>query len=271
MISFPNAKINLGLYITGKRPDGFHNIESIFLPVALSDALEVIPAPAGTATLEVSGIPVEASMQDNICMKAFALLRDKIGDRGMSAYLFKHIPTGAGLGGGSSDGAIMLKLLDEVYALNLSPADLESLAARLGSDCPFFLKNQACFVTGRGEEITPIHMDLKDKYVVIVNPGIHVSTVQAYGLVTPKPAGFDLRKISTLPLEQWHSEISNDFEEPVARLHPVVDSIKQKLYDEGAVYASMSGSGSSLFGIFNSQANLEAKFPEQYYWEGRFL
>lgn len=269
MIAFPNCKINLGLFVTEKRGDGFHNIQSIFVPIPLCDVLEVITAEEGVMQFETSGIALDGEVDDNICVKAYRLLQRDFNLAGIKSHLLKNIPTGAGLGGGSSDGAIMLKLLNDVFALQLSNKDLKNYAAQLGSDCSFFIDSKTAFVGGRGELVKDLTVDLSSKTIVIVHPNIHVSTRKAYSRIVPKKAPIDLTSINTIPFEDWRAQITNDFEAPIFHLYPEIAELKNKLYDAGAFYASMSGSGSALYGIFHHEVeNLQSWFPGCFYWKG---
>lgn len=249
MIVFPNCKINLGLHITNKRPDGFHDLETVFYPLPVCDALEAITHRelqfAGT------GIAVPGNVTDNLCLKAFHLLqRDFPQVQPLSIHLHKHIPIGAGLGGGSSDAAFMLQLINQKFQLGLTEAALVDYAAQLGSDCPFFIVNKPCFATGRGEIMTPVTLDLSGYSFVLVHPGIHVNTGWAFQQLTPKTPVYVLKDIIQSPVSEWKNKLVNDFEEPVFAAHPALAKIKEQLYTAGAVYATMSGSGSALLGIF---------------------
>jgi 4-diphosphocytidyl-2-C-methyl-D-erythritol kinase len=250
MICFPNAKINLGLHIVSKRPDGYHNIETIFYPIPLHDALEVVPAETNETTFSQTGIPVDGNPDDNLVMKAYRLLKKDFDLSGMAIYLRKQIPFGAGLGGGSADAAFMLKLLNDFAGLGLSVKQLEEYAGQLGADCPFFIQNSPVFAEGVGNIFTPVTVSLKGYHLVLVKPDIHVSTKEAYAGVTPRQPAFRLTEIARLPIEEWKNHIVNDFEEGIFARYPAIGAIKQDLYKQGAVYASMSGSGSSVFGIF---------------------
>lgn len=264
MIAFANAKINLGLYVTEKRTDGFHNIESIFLPISIADALEFIPSQNAGIDFQIVGIDVEGNPSENLCVKAYNLLHNDFELPGIKCCLLKNIPIGAGLGGGSSDGVQMIKMLNEHFELNLSKETLLFYAEKLGSDCPFFIRNEPAHVTGRGEIMKPINIDMRDAHVVLIYPEIHISTATAFGHITPKTVDFDLTKINELKREDWQKTIRNDFEEPMMKLHPVLGDIKNKLIEKGAFYASMSGSGSAVYGLFESDKNLERMFPDFY-------
>ncbi len=251
MLSFPDCKINLGLYVTNRRADGYHDIETVFYPVAMHDALEVVPA-KGETTLTISGMEIAGDIYSNLVWKAYQLMKQDFGDRipAVDIYLNKTLPMGAGLGGGSSDGAYMLRLLNDYCKLGLTKETLAAYALQLGSDCPFFIYDTPQFATGRGEQLQPIELNLSAYSLQLICPKVHVSTAKAFGMMTPKSASFDLRKLSTLNIQEWKNNISNDFEGPVFKEHPQLAGIKQQLYNHGAIYASMSGSGSALYGIF---------------------
>ena len=258
MICFPNCKINLGLYVTRKRDDGYHDIETVFYPLVrnslseggLNDILEVVPAE--NTALHMSGLSVAGNSADNLVWKALHLLLYRYPDRvpPLDIYLHKIIPMGAGLGGGSADGAFMLRLLNDYCEVGLSDDELTTMALQLGSDCPFFIRNKPCFATGRGEQMTEISLGLSDYSIQLICPQLHVSTGAAFGMLTPAPPAFDLRQLGSLPLSDWKNYIRNDFELPVFSRHPVLAGIKEQLYQQGAVYAAMSGSGSAIYGIF---------------------
>lgn len=269
MIAFPNCKINLGLNIIRKRSDGFHDLETVFYPIAVKDALEIIPAQQpqnNNITFSSSGLLVDGNINDNICIKAYnLLLKDYPSIAPIQMHLHKNIPMGAGLGGGSADGAFTLIMLNEQFRLNLSNQQLAVYALQLGSDCPFFIYNTACFASSRGEEITPIHLDLSNYSFVIVNPGIHVNTGWAFQQIQPTLPQKSIQKIIQQPIETWKTELINDFEEPVSKAHPEIAKIKVELYSKGALYASMSGSGSTFFGIFPQQKKINLQFPTHYW------
>lgn len=249
MILFPNCKINLGLHIIRKREDGFHDLETIFYPLPVTDALEVISSQQ--VHFAGSGIAVPGEATDNLCLRAYQLLRqDYPALPPVNIHLHKNIPIGAGLGGGSADAAFMLRLLNSKYQLNLDEAALIRYAAQLGSDCAFFIPNKPCFATGRGEVMTGIDLDLSTYSFLLVHPGIHVNTGWAFKQLTPQLPAVSLQTAILEPVEHWRKIISNDFEAPVFAQHPAIGEIKEKMYDHGAIYASMSGSGSAVFGIF---------------------
>ena len=255
MITYPNAKINLGLNITEKRPDGYHNLETIFYPIPLQDALEVTKiTDADEYSLKISGITIEGNPDDNLIIKAYRLLkRDYPNMSPVDIHMYKHIPTGAGLGGGSADAAFMIKLLNEKFKLNIGIDKMEEYAARLGADCAFFIQNKPVFATGIGNVFEPIELSLKGYYLVLVKPDIFVSTKEAFSQIRPRKPQHSLKEIIKQPMETWKNSMVNDFEESVFPHHPEIAAIKDKLYDMGAIYASMSGSGSSVFGIFKEQ------------------
>ena len=249
MVSFPNCKINLGLRILRKREDGYHDLETIFYPLPVRDVLETVRA--NELRFYPTGLHIPGDPSQNLAAKAFHLLKGDFPQLPFVAiHLHKNIPIGGGLGGGSSDGAFMLQLLNSQFQLGLTPDQLMTYAARLGSDCPFFLLNKPCLANGRGERLEPLALDLSSYSFLIVHPGIHISTARAFSLCTPSAAGPSLKDSITRPVTTWADTLVNDFEEPVFREHPVLRTIKQQLYDRSAIYASLTGSGSSLFGIF---------------------
>jgi 4-diphosphocytidyl-2-C-methyl-D-erythritol kinase len=253
MLLFPPCKINLGLFVTGKRPDGYHNLETVFYPVhSVRDALEAVPATGSEGSLTITGLAVAGEKESNLVWKAYQLMRRNYPDQipPLEWHLHKTIPMGAGLGGGSSDGAYALRMMNAMFPLGLSDETLIAFALALGSDCPFFIRDAPQFGTGRGEILESIQLDMLDYDIRIERPDIHVSTAAAFGLLTPRPAPFNLRTLASLPVEEWRENIGNDFEKPVFALHPQLRGLKEKLYADGAAYAQMSGSGSAVFGIF---------------------
>jgi len=260
MLFFPNCKINLGLRILRRRTDGYHDLETIFYPLPLRDALESIrlqpeePAPdhlEDEPRFTSYGHPIPGDPNNNLCLKAWRLLKIDYPDLPPThIHLFKNIPIGAGLGGGSADGAWTLKALDTQFHLGLDQERLLRYAAQLGSDCPFFILNTPSLGGGRGEQLTPVNLDLSDYTFVLVDPGIHISTAQAFSLCTPAENPIPLTTIITRPINTWRNLLINDFEQPVFQLHPELEEIKPTLYAHGALYASLTGSGSSFFGIF---------------------
>ena len=267
MIVFPNSKINLGLHITRKRSDGFHDLETVFYPLSFTDVLEIIESPApNDISFTASGIPVAGDPENNLCVKAYRLLKkDYPGLPPILMHLHKVIPMGAGLGGGSADGAYALKLLNDKFQLGLSTDQLMKYALQLGSDCPFFITGKPCFATGRGEILASLSIDLSYYTFVLVNPGIHVNTAHAFSQITPALPGKSIKAIIQQPVTTWKDELKNDFEEVVAKQHPEISQIKEELYAKGAVYASMSGSGSTVYGIFEKGKELKWSFTTDYF------
>lgn len=252
MITFPNAKINLGLNITEKRPDGYHNLETIFYPIPLEDALEACPRKEGLGSysLSQSGLSIEGDAENNLVVKAYKLLDETYHLPPVDIYLHKHIPSGAGLGGGSADAAFMLKLLNRMYRLNLTDDQLEAYAARLGADCAFFVRNQPTYAEGIGNIFSPVELSLAGWQLLLVKPNIFVSTRDAFARIRPRHPERNLRDLISQPVESWKDYMINDFEESVFPQFPAIGDIKTELYRLGAVYASMSGSGSSVYGLF---------------------
>ncbi len=275
MLFFPNAKINIGLNITRKRPDGYHDIETIFCPVSLSDVLEFVvapDAPSGNVIYTASGIPVDGNSENNLCVKAYHLLAQKFNLPALQVHLHKIIPMGAGLGGGSSDGAFMLKMLNENFKLGLSEEQLCDYASKLGSDCAFFIKNRPLFGYERGNRFRELPVFPSYMHIVLVNPGIHVGTAEAYAGVSPAKPIHSVEDLIQRPVEEWKDQLVNDFEKSVFRKHHSIGVIKDKLYDTGAVYASMTGSGSTVYGLYKETApDLEAVFPDCFVWKGKVL
>jgi 4-diphosphocytidyl-2-C-methyl-D-erythritol kinase len=306
MLSFPNCKINLGLQILNKREDGYHNLATVFYPLPLKDALEVVRRDDGRWTTDDSktlsdlpseaiakagvegsagviersrendvifsstGLEIAGDQANNLCVKAYHLLKKDFPSLPpVLMHLHKAIPMGAGLGGGSADGAFALKLLNEKFQLNLTNKQLIAYALQLGSDCPFFILNKPCYATGRGELLEPVELDLSAYKFAVVNPGIHVNTGWAFGQLNLSGRSADseqrpdLKQIIQQPISTWKEQLINDFEEPVCKAHPEIAAIKQQLYDAGAVYACMTGSGSTVFGIFEKEPEL--KFDESHF------
>lgn len=258
MIVFPNIKINLGLSITEKRPDGYHNLETVFYPVALEDALEIrtLPEAEKKITLHQYGMEIAGNPEDNLVAKAYSLLDKEFHLHPVEIHLYKHIPSGAGLGGGSSDAAFMLKLLNEQFHLNLSEERLEIYAATLGADCAFFIKNKPVYAEGIGNIFSPIELSLSGYQIMIVKPDVFVSTREAFANIHPHHPEHPVKEVIRRPVAEWKDTLINDFEASVFPQHPVIGEIKQELYNQGAIYASMSGSGSSVFGLFDPSASL---------------
>jgi 4-diphosphocytidyl-2-C-methyl-D-erythritol kinase len=268
VIVFPNCKINLGLNILNKREDGFHNLETVFYPVAFRDALEIITNQDISHDIEFTGtgLAVDGKPEDNLCVKAYRLLKKDFPELpSIKVHLHKALPMGAGLGGGSADAAFMLKMLNEKYRLNLSTSQLISYSLHLGSDCPFFIINKPCFATGRGEILEEIAVDLSAYKIVLVNPGIHINTGWAFSNITPALPERSINEIIQQPINTWQEELKNDFEAPVFTANPAIKNIKETLYAQGAIYAAMSGSGSTVFGIFNTPVNTNAFKNNNYF------
>ena len=258
MLTFPNAKINLGLNITEKRPDGYHNLETVFYPVPVEDALEIIPlpdAPRGTCTLHLAGQEIAGTLEDNLVARAYRMLDADFGLPAVDIHLLKHIPSGAGLGGGSSDAAFMLKMLNEQFGLGLTEDNLEAYATRLGADCAFFVRNRPTFAEDIGNIFSPLpSFSLSGYRLLLVKPDVFVSTRDAFARIKPRRADASPKEIVRLPVEKWRGRLVNDFEESVFPQFPLIGETKDEMYRLGAVYASMSGSGSSVFGLFKNEA-----------------
>nr|WP_294811929.1 4-(cytidine 5'-diphospho)-2-C-methyl-D-erythritol kinase [Prevotella sp.] len=269
MITFPCAKINLGLNIVSKRPDGYHNLETVFYPIPLTDALEIkymdekFPSES-PCDLKITGNDIDCNEEDNLVIKAYQLLAADFQLSRVHAHLVKRIPTQAGLGGGSSDAAYMIRLLDERFRLNIGIPEMERYAAKLGADCAFFITADPSYAEGIGDVLMPADVPgagLGGYYLAVVKPSVAVSTRDAYAAIVPKTPAKCCRDIVRQPIETWKDELVNDFEAPIFAMHPELAAIKQSLYDAGAVYAAMSGSGSALFGIFREQpTGLEKEF-----------
>lgn len=269
MITFPCAKINLGLNIVSKRPDGYHNLETVFYPIPLTDALEIkymdekFPSES-PCDLKITGNDIDCNEEDNLVIKAYQLLAADFQLPRVHAHLVKRIPTQAGLGGGSSDAAYMIRLLDERFRLNIGIPEMERYAAKLGADCAFFITADPSYAEGIGDVLMPVDVPgagLGGYYLAVVKPSVAVSTRDAYAAIVPKTPAKCCRDIVRQPIETWKDELVNDFEAPIFAIHPELAAIKQSLYDAGAVYAAMSGSGSALFGIFREQpTGLEKEF-----------
>jgi 4-diphosphocytidyl-2-C-methyl-D-erythritol kinase len=274
MLFFPNAKINLGLNILRKRSDGYHDIETVFSPVAFSDVLEFVPdnteAP-GTCHLTTSGLAVDGAPETNLIVKAYRMLERDFPLPAIRVHLHKIIPPGAGLGGGSSDGAFMLKHLNTAFSLGLTDTQLMEYAAALGSDCAFFILNRPVFGYERGNRFRELELP-GDLEAVLVNPGIHVSTAWAYGAIVPAMPSVPLEEVIRMPVAEWKNILHNDFEAPVVAKHPEIGRIREALYAHGAVYAAMSGSGSTVFGLFHKKApDLQPHFPGCFCWSGPLM
>ena len=280
MLTFPNAKINLGLNIVEKRSDGFHNIESVFYPIGWCDALEIIKTT--NFSFSNTGLPIPGNLKNNLIIKAFDLLGELItlqneksakiknNKSQIAIHLHKVLPMGAGIGGGSSDGAFALKMLNEIFELELNTKQLQDFASQLGSDCPFFIENSPKFCFEKGDKFEDIELSLKGKNMLLINPQIHISTVEAYSGVSPKKPEISILEIIKSPIIEWKGILKNDFEIKIIENHPKIGQIKSLLYDLGASYASMTGSGSTVFGIFNQEVeHVEKHFKDCICWQGK--
>ncbi len=269
MVSFPNCKINLGLHITGKRTDGFHNLETVFYPIDIKDAIEIIPTTSDKDILFTSsGKIVTVKEEDNLCVKAYKILKkDYPQIDNVKMHLHKNIPMGAGLGGGSANASAVLVLLNDLFALNITTEKLIEYALQLGSDCPFFILNKPSFASSRGEVLQPAQIDISAYKIMIVNPGIHVNTGNAFAALNPSDfstAG-QLENIVTRNIHSWKEGLKNDFEKSVFKQYPQIEKIKNTMYANGAIYSAMSGTGSTVFGIFENEKSDVINFPANYF------
>ncbi len=274
MYTLPNAKINIGLRVTQRRSDGYHNLQTVFYPIPLTDALEIEPLKASLDKpyeFLTSGIAIPGNPDDNLVVKVFLSLQREFDLPPVSIHLAKHIPMGAGLGGGSSDAASMMRMLNEHFDLGLTDREMEQRLASFGADCPFFVRNKPVYAQGIGNEFSSIRLSLKGHFILLVKPSTHVSTAEAYGGVVPQMPQTDLGEmIENTPIRLWRSCIVNDFEKTVFQHHPQLAAIKQTLYDMGAVYAAMSGSGSAMYGIFSRPIENAVKiFPDCFIFANR--
>lgn len=267
MVTFPNAKINIGLYITEKRADGFHNLESCFYPVGWCDILEILPAE--TLSFKSTGLDIPGNPESNLCLKAYHLLKQDFDVSPVSIHLHKVVPIGAGMGGGSADCAFTIKTLNEFFALHLSVEQMENYARKLGSDCAFFIQNRPQYCFGKGDEFANIAIDLAGKYIVLVNPNIHISTAEAYSGVKPQKSNIDLQEVLQKPVNEWKDLVKNDFEKHLLPKYPIIENIKNQLYELGATYASMTGSGSTVFGVFDEEIETKIHFEKYSIWQGK--
>lgn len=274
MICFPNAKINIGLNIIEKRSDGFHNIESVMYPLKgiMYEALEIIPSNSKEKEVELisSGIPIPGNPENNLCIKAYDLIKKEYPVAPVKIHLHKAIPIGAGLGGGSADAAFFIRLLNDAFELGISWGEMHHYARQLGSDCSFFISNKPVFAEGKGDQIESLDFSLSGYHIALVYPNIHINTAKAYEGIHPKKSMRSLENdILNLPVEQWREYIHNDFEDSIFLQYPEIKKIKEKLYSTGAVYASLSGSGSALYGLFKKEMKIGKHFPEYAVWEGK--
>ena len=266
MVVFPNCKINLGLNILRKREDGYHDLETVFLPVALRDALEIVHS-SNKTRIAITGIAA-GNPDSNLCLKAYSLLKKDYPQLPeINIHLHKAIPVGAGLGGGSADAAFMLQLISRTFYLNIPQDKMFGYASQLGSDCSFFLLNKPCLATSRGEVLEPINTPLLKYKIVLINPGIHISTAEAFKKITPTVPPKKIKNIIQQPIETWKEELCNDFETYVFERYPLIKTIKEDLYNTGAVYAAMSGSGSTIFGLFKNDAIVNYNAVPGFYYK----
>lgn len=267
MIDFPPVKINLGLSVIYRRPDGYHHLESVFYPVPWCDVLEVIAMGNQAFAFSSTGLTIPGPSEKNLCYKAWALLKQDFQLPPIQAHLHKILPMGAGLGGGSSDGATMLKLINESASLNLDADQLEAYAAQLGSDCPFFIQSKPRYVSGRGEVLQEINLSIEGMHILIVMPPVSVGTAEAYSWISPAEPAHRVMDVIVEAPETWRGRLVNDFEKPVSDRHPVISQIRDNLYQMGAVYAAMSGSGASVFGLFRQEPDTTL-FSSFTHWKG---
>ena len=275
MITFPVAKINLGLNVVEKRADGYHNLQTVFYPVPIMDALEIVPMSDGFPSdvdcdLKVTNITIEGDEQRNLVVRAYHLLKADFPELPrVHAHLWKGIPTQAGMGGGSSDCGYMIRLLNETFDMGLSSEQMQQYAARLGADCAFFIESRACYAEGIGELLQPIDLDLSGWHIGVVRPDIPVPTKEAFSRIHPHYPALNCRDVVKQPVETWRDRLTNDFEESVFALHPEIGAVKEQLYKMGASYAAMSGSGSALFGLFKDEPDaLRQTFPDMFTFSG---
>jgi len=264
MVVFPNCKINIGLNIINRRADGFHDIESVFYPVGWNDILEIIPSDKEEFTFE--GIKIDCPLNDNLCYKAYQLLKDDYKIPAIKLFLYKNIPSGAGLGGGSSNAAFTLLAVNNLFSLGPKDEKLLQVASLLGSDCSFFINNKPVYATGKGNVFEDITINLKGYYLLIVKPVLNISTAEAYSLISPQTPQTSLIESIKLPVSEWKLQIKNDFETPLFHVYPELKNIKDKLYSLGAVYSSMSGSGSAIYGLYDSMIDYRKEFPGMNCW-----
>ncbi len=269
MLAFPNAKINLGLNVTGIRPDGFHDIETVIFPVAFRDILEIVPSGERQPEFRHSGLDIPGKLDDNLCLRAYHLIQSGFQIPPVRMHLHKVIPPGAGVGGGSSDAAFAIKVLNDLFSLEMTPLQMMDYAGKLGSDCPFFIGNKPVFASGRGDQFEPFNLKMEGYTIVIIIPPVQVSTAVAYEQVVVKKPVESLRTILKASPGEWKTRLVNDFEGSVFKRYPGILGIKEKLYSGGAVYASMSGSGSAVYGLFDSLLPELNSFTDCRIWTGK--
>ena len=270
MVIFPPSKINLGLSVTAKRSDGFHNVETVLYPIPLRDVLEIIPA-HDRFRFSTSGIAVTGTTEENLVVKAYRMLQKSHGVGPVSLHLHKAIPAGAGLGGGSADAAYVFLLLDTMFDLGLLPGKMEEMAGRLGSDCPFFIRNEPRLALGRGDRFEPVDVNLDGHSLLLVKPPVHINTARAYSWITPREKDLPVKEIVRLPVSDWNSLLVNDFERPVFERFGELAAIKEKIIGMGAAYAAMTGSGSAIYGLFTTEIppNARDHFPGCFVWHSK--
>jgi len=270
VLTYSNAKINIGLNIVEKRSDGFHNIETVFFPIGMKDAIEIADSKESSPyTFSASGIPINIEAKDNIVVKAYELIRAKYDFPAQDIHLHKNIPFGAGLGGGSANAAYMIKLLNEKFNLGMSTEEMEDEVKKLGSDCAFFIKNEPAFAIEKGDKLNSIDLDLSGYHILLIKPDVHISTPEAYANISPQKPAISLKEIIKQPIETWKSIIKNDFEGSIFPKYPLLAEIKEELYEEGAIYAAMSGSGSSMFGLFKNEPKILPQWEKHYCWKDK--
>ncbi|MCF8368246.1 MAG: 4-(cytidine 5'-diphospho)-2-C-methyl-D-erythritol kinase [Bacteroidales bacterium] len=267
MISFPSCKINLGLSVLNKRIDGFHNVKTILYPIPLNDALEIIPSSDKRFSFTDSGLKIQGDRKSNLVVKAYELLKSDFALKDVHIHLYKAIPMGAGLGGGSADAAHTIMLLNQLFKLNLSNDQMEGYCRQLGSDCAFFIKNTPALAFQKGDQFKAVKVDLTGYHIIIVKPEVHIKTPEAYSWITPSIKESPLHNIISNPVSEWNGQLINDFEIPVSKRFPVILDIKEKLLNEGALYASLTGSGAALYGIFSNPPNLNGLFKDCFVWK----
>ncbi len=269
MISFPNCKINLGLSVVEKRTDGFHDIETVFYPLKLCDVIEIIISQDNKSDFQISGIPINGNSDTNLCIKTYELLKTKFNLHDVQIHLHKNIPVGAGLGGGSSDAVFTMKLLNELFLLQLSEAEQINYSKKIGSDCAFFVNNSPVFAYEKGDKFEAIDINLKEYYLVLVKPNVSVDTSFAYSKIIAKKPKNSIKEIIKLPISEWKQFLKNDFEDVIFEEFPEIEKVKNQLYDLGAIYSSMSGSGSVVYGIFKNKINIKDFFNNCFTWQGK--
>ncbi len=271
MLIYSNAKINIGLNIVEKRNDGFHNIETVFFPIGMRDAIEIANSKSEAPyTLSASGIPINIDAKDNIVVKAYELIRAKYDFPTQDIHLHKSIPFGAGLGGGSANAAFIIKLLNQKFNLGMSSEEMENEVKKLGSDCAFFIKNEPAFAIEKGDKMNSIDLDLSGYHILLIKPDVHISTPEAYANIKPHKPEKSLKELIKQPIETWRATVKNDFEDSIFPIHPQLAKIKNELYEQGAIYAAMSGSGSSMFGLFKDEPNISPQWRKHFCWKEQF-